>query len=427
MTAARPLRLVPSPGSGAADDGSAPAAPTAIELDTLFTGRLRRTGAAVLADKHARVVFDAGPSGAWTVAVDAGRLRLHRGRPTGGVATTTIRTDPATLAAVVSGRQSGARAFLDGRLLIRGDLALAHQLDAAFEVADRPVDHPRADVVAPLGVRTTYLEAGPADAPPVVLLHGLGATNASLMPLLLDLARDHRVLAPDLPGHGDTAAPRWPYAFRDFARWLAAFQRATATTGASLVGNSLGGRIALEAAMRHPDNVPGLVLLCPSPAFRRLRQLVPVARLVPPGLARAPLPPLPHRLVVEGIRAMFARPDRLPRSWYDAGADEHRRVMRDGAHRRAFYACLRQIYVEEAHGRHGFWSRLPRVSAPTLFVWGDRDRLVPSGFARHVTAALPGARSVVLADSGHVPQFEHPHRTAELTRELLGRAVRRAG
>jgi pimeloyl-ACP methyl ester carboxylesterase len=116
---------------------------------------------------------------------------------------------------------------------------------------------------------------------------------------------------------------------------------------------------------------------------------------------------------------MFAQPNRLPRSWYDAGADEFLRVMRDWPHRRAFYATLRQIYIEEPFGTRGFWTRLTGVRAPALFVWGERDRLVPASFARHVTTALPNSVSHVLPDCGHVPQFELPDRTLELTRNFL--------
>jgi len=59
------------------------------------------------------------------------------------------------------------------------------------------------------------------------------------------------------------------------------------------------------------------------------------------------------------------------------------------------------------------------LATPTLFIWGDRDRLVPASFERHVVAAVPDAESICLTDSGHVPQFEHPEETARLTREFL--------
>nr|MDP9102123.1 alpha/beta fold hydrolase [Actinomycetota bacterium] len=345
-----------------------------------------------------------------------GQGRVHRGaQPAADLA---IRTDAATLAGIVSGVLSGTEEFLAGRLTVRGDLSLSLQLDGLWRDEACPDSFPRAAVTVAMGVRTTYLEAGPPDAPPVVLLHGLGATNASLLPTLVELARDHRVLAPDLPGHGSSAAPAAPYSPAWFAAWTDAFQTVTRTRGAVLVGNSLGGRVALEAGLSHPKSIRALVLIAPSPAFRRLRQLVPVVRLTRPELARLPMV-LPHRLVVEAVRTMFSNPDRLPRAWYDAAADESQRVMRSRAHRVAFFACARQIYLEEAYGRTGFWDRLPGLLPPALFVWGERDRLVPASFARHVADALPGASSVVLPDCGHVPQFELPERTHEVIRGFL--------
>ena len=106
-------------------------------------------------------------------------------------------------------------------------------------------------------------------------------------------------------------------------------------------------------------------------------------------------------------------------AWYDAAADEFARVFATPRGRMAFFSAARQIYLEEAHGEQGFWERLPALSRPALFLWGDRDRLVPCGFARHVTAALPAVRSRVLEDCGHVPQFEQPERTHLLVREFL--------
>jgi pimeloyl-ACP methyl ester carboxylesterase len=385
-------------------------------LDALFSARVKQGVGAALADERGSVVFDAPPVGAWTVRLDDGRVRLHRGRDSR--ARTTITADPATFAAVLEGRMSGIDAFLDHGLVVRGDLALALAMDGAFDVGQRPVTHPVARVATVLGVRSAYLEAGPRDAPTVLLLHGLGGTNASMLPLVADLARDHRVLAPDFPGFGASGAPRWRYRASDLAAWVGAFREVTRTGPVSIVGNSLGGRVAIEAALCDPDGVDKLALLCPSPAFRRGRQFVPLVRLLPPDAVIAPTPTA-HRLVVAVIRSFFADPDVLPRPWYDAAADEYTRIMRDYRHRRAFYAAMRQIYLEPAYGPEGFWERLPSLATPSLFVWGDRDWLVPSSFERHVVEAVPQATSVVLASCGHVPQFEHPVRTAELVRNFL--------
>lgn len=395
-----------------------PAPPAGHDLDVLLASRLRRGLAGTVLDgRTATVVFDAAEAGVWTVALAGGRGRVRRGAASSP--TLVVRGEPGVLADVVCGRTSGVHAFLDGRLTVRGDLALSLQLDGLWaHDDDRRPELPRAHEVVAMGVRTSYLEAGPADAPPVLLLHGLGATNASLLPVLADLAEDHRVLAPDLPGFGATDAPRVPYNPAWFAAWVEAFQVSTGSRGAVLVGNSLGGRVALECGLAHPKSVRAVALLTPSPAFRRLRQWVPLVRVVPPELARFPVP-VNHRLVVEGIRGMMSLPDRLPQAWYDAAADEALRVFRSPAHRVSFFSCARQIYLEDAYGRHGFWDRLPGLLPPALFLWGDRDRLVPSSFARHVADCLPDAGSVVLEDCGHVPQFEHPELTNTLLRAFL--------
>lgn len=389
-----------------------------VDLDRLLVTRLRRgLAGSVLEKRTATIVFDALDAGVWTVDIAGGRGQVRRGAATDP--TVLVRSSIAILGGLVSGRDSGLAAFLDGRLTVRGDLALSLQLDGLFaDDDDRPPSMPRSRQTLAMGVRTSYLEAGPPDAPPVILLHGLGATNASMLPCLADLAVDHRVLAPDSPGFGGSDAPRGPYSPAWFAAWLEAFQRLTDSRGAVLIGNSLGGRIALEAGLTHPGSVRALVLLAPSPAFRRLRQVVPLVRRVSPELARLPWP-LSHRLVVEGIRGMFSQPDRLPSPWYDAAADEAVRVLSDRAHRVAFMSCARRIYLEDAYGAAGFWQRLPTLLPPALFLWGDRDRLVPASFARHVALCLPSAGQIVMEDCGHVPQFEHPVETMAMVRGFL--------
>ncbi|MDP9435496.1 MAG: alpha/beta fold hydrolase [Actinomycetota bacterium] len=387
-------------------------------LDGELAVRMRRSLAGTaLGQRRATVVLDAGESGVWTVELAGGRGRARRGSaPRSDLV---VRCTASVLSQIVTGEVSGVHAFLDGRVGVRGDLALALQLDGLFDGGDRPDEHPRWREVEAMGVRTAYLEAGPPDAPPVVVLHGLGATNASMLPVLADLARDHRVLSPDTPGFGASEAPPSPYTSSWFAAWLEAFQGVTGSRGAVLVGNSLGGRIALEAGLQHARSVRALVLLAPSPAFRRIRHFVPLVRLLPAQLAGLPMLPPARGLFVEAVRAMMSVPDRLPEAWIDAAADEAVRVLRSPAHRVAFLSAARQIYLEEAYGRHGFWARLPGLMPPALFVWGDRDRLVPASFARHVADCLPEAGSVVLEDCGHVPQFEHPEETMALVRGFL--------
>ena len=347
----------------------------------------------------------------WNVSIRHGRVGLFGAR-----AHTSVHGEPELLEAVIKGSVSGVEAFLAGKLRVRGNIALALQIEGMFATRARPKRFPRPEMVRAAGVDTFYLEAG--SGPPVILLHGLGASNSSMLPLLWNLARDHRVLAPDLPGFGGSEKPIRSYDFPFFAEWLRAFMDSVGLARADLVGNSLGGRIALEAALSVPDRVGRMVLLCPSPAFLRGRQYVPIVKLLRPELAVVPML-LTHGAVVEGARSMFAKPDRLHSEWYDAFADEFLRVFASPRGRIALFSAARQVYLDEPSGEQGFWRRLPALTRPTLFVWGEKDWLVPVRFEHHISEALPDCESVVLKDCGHVPQYELPAKTNRLVRKFL--------
>ncbi len=367
------------------------------------------------------VVLDDGTSELWTVRIEHGRLSVEQGRARD--AETTITGDPLTLAGIVRGKRGGIESFLRGRLRVRGNLSLALKLDGVFDRRSRPSDRAKPKRVEAAGIDTFYLEAGAG--PPVILLHGLGATNASMIPTLAAVAAEHRVLAPDLPGFGDSAKPHAAYDAPFFARWLLAFMDAIGIHRASLVGNSMGGRVALETALLAPERIDAVALLAPSLAFRRLRHAVPIAKFLSPEMGALPLPALGSQ-ARHGLRLLFSNPDRLPASWHDAATDEFLRVFRTPSGRVALFAAARQIYLEQPFGPYGFWSRLGGLGVPALFLWGDRDRMVPIGFARHVEQALPWAESVVLDDCGHIPQFEQPELTHRLVKDFFGRSVRRA-
>jgi pimeloyl-ACP methyl ester carboxylesterase len=247
-----------------------------------------------------------------------------------------------------------------------------------------------------------------------------------MLPTLWDLARDHRVIAPDLPGHGATEAVKDCYDAAFLGRWLSSFFDAVQVERPVLVGNSLGGRTALEAGMEYPDKVGGLVLLSPAVAFRKMRQFVPLVRRLNPQWASIPVP-MTRKMAMLELRSMFAVPERISPAAFDAAVDEFLRVWHRRSSRVAFFCALRSIYLDEAFGEKGFWDRLPDLQAPALFIWGRRDRLVPHGFARHVSQALPNSETVVFPDCGHVPQFELPDQTHAHIRDFLTRLERSRG
>lgn len=351
----------------------------------------------------------------WSLHIDGRTLWLSPGLAED--ADTTISSDAVTMTSVLDGSISGIDAFVQGRLRVRGNLALSLRLSGSFAPGSRPAHFPRAATIRANKIDTFLLEAG--EGPPVVVLHGLGATNASMLPLLIELARDHHLFVPDLPGFGDSAKPIRSYDADFFARWLIDLLDELNIEKAHLVGNSLGGRVAIESALLAPDRVDRLVLLAPSPAFIRKREFVRLVRILRPELALVPVPLVSRKQVVRSIKAMFSQPGRLPDGWYESAADEFLRVFSTARGRIAFFSAARQIYLEEPYGEAGFWDRLRELSRPSLFVWGARDRLVPTRFEHHVKERLSSATSVVLDDCGHVPQYEHPEKTNALIRNFL--------
>ncbi len=179
------------------------------DLLPLLRKRLLGLYSPLLSDTDATILFTAGGLATWTIDVERGRMSARRGSP--HAPTTTVRAALPVLHDVVSGQRSGIEAFLAGDLTVRGNLALALQLDGLFP--GDPDDDSRTYTrsVHTEGIETFYLESGPPDAPPVVLVHGLSATNASMLPLIPALSSRYRVLAPDLPGHGGTQATTTPH------------------------------------------------------------------------------------------------------------------------------------------------------------------------------------------------------------------------
>jgi pimeloyl-ACP methyl ester carboxylesterase len=337
-----------------------------------------------------------------------------------------IGSDATTWVGLREGRLSGLDAFAQRRLYARGDLDLALGFEGLFHLpGDRPPLLQVTDVEIP-GATIRSLVAG--DGPePVVCLHGLGSNKASFFETVSALTPDHTVHAIDLPGFGGSSKPaRGAYDAPYFARAVLGYMDAVGLQSAHLVGNSMGGRIALELALADPDRAITVSLLAPALAFRKRRELVPLVKLVRPELAA-----IPHPMRTASVRAyfwgLFARPERLDPAAADVAIEEFCRTYRSRSARIAFFAALRNIYLDAPHGGSGLWTRLTTLLPPALFVWGDSDRLVPAGFSRHVARAVPSARQVILPECGHVPQVELADRTnALIRRHIAGSAAARS-
>ncbi len=347
----------------------------------------------------------------WDVAFDGDGARLEPS-DSDRRADAVLTADDETWRALADDLTGGLAAFRSGRLTVRRDLHLGVGFLASTAAEQGPGRLRFRQVQTP-GAEISVMEAG--EGPPVLALHGLGATKASFLPTLAALAGSHRTIAIDLPGFGDSDKPlRAAYDPAFFARSGVALLDALGIDRADVVGNSMGGRAALEMGLSAPDRVGRLVLLTPSLAWLRSRPWAAPLRLVAPQLGL--IQPAP-RAIVEGLvrRLVPARGS----EWTAAGVDEFLRSYLSPSGRAAFYAAARNIYLEAPRGENGFWTRLGGLEAESLFVWGSRDEIVPVGFARHVHDVLPQARHLVL-DCGHVPQLELPEETHRATLSFLG-------
>lgn len=351
--------------------------------------------------RSVRLRVEASDAAAAEVAVEDGEIRVVRrgGRRPNAVLSAELETWEQIAAETVS----GLGAFRSRRLRVRRDL----HLGVGFLAAVSPqtgkgrlrLRHARTSAGA-----ISTIEAGTGD--PVLLLHGLGATKASFLPTLGALAGTHRAIALDLPGFGDSSKPLLAsYDAGFFADAVTALIDELGAERVDLVGNSMGGRVAIEIGLRDPGRVGRMVLLAPSLAWLRARPWAAPLKLVPPQLGL--IQPAPRAIVEAIVRAVVPQSDS---EWTAAGIDEFLRSYLTPRGRAAFYAAARNIYLEEPHGPDGFWTRLPSLRVPALFVWGRRDPLVPIGFAAHVREALPHALHLELA-GGHVPQLERPRET----------------
>ena len=355
----------------------------------------------------------------WQVELDGADCTVLSGSSTS--ADIVIGTDSKTWLALREGRLSGLDAFRSRRLWARGNLDLAIGFEGFFRLPNGRPPLLRVHEVDAGKAKISTLTAG-SGLETAILIHGLGGTKSSFYETVSALAADYTVHAIDLPGFGASSKPaRAPYDSAWFSRAVVRFMDELGIKRAHVVGNSLGGRVAIEVGLNNPERVHSLSLLSPSLAWRKRREFVPVVKLLRPELAA-----IPHKMSAHLVRrqfwSMFGRPERLHPSVADLAVEEFVAGYRNHAARVAFSSAARNIYLEEPDGPDGFYERLSQLQPPAMFVWGDDDPLVPLAFCVHVTEALPEARQVVLNECGHVPQVELPEDTNGLIADFMAKA-----
>jgi pimeloyl-ACP methyl ester carboxylesterase len=357
----------------------------------------------------ARIRLESGGD-AWEVVIRDSSAELGSAERRVG-ADCIMSADRGTWEEIAGDLRGGMTAFRAGRLQVRRNLHLGIGFLAATSGMTDPA-RLRFDSVRTRKATISILSAGRGE--PLVCLHGLGGTKASFLPTVAALADRHRVIAMDLPGFGESDKPiAAAYDAPYFAGSVTGLMDELGIESAHVVGNSLGGRVAIELGLLHPERVRSLVLLSPALAWLRDRRWKWLLQLPLPRLGL--IQPTPRWVAEPIVRRMIPGADA---GWVAAGVDEFLRCYLTPRGRAAFYDAARNIYLDEPNGEDGFWTRLGSLECDTLFVWGRNDTLVPLAFMKHVERTLPGARHIEL-DCGHVPQLERPRQTHAVMREFL--------
>lgn len=259
------------------------------------------------------------------------------------------------------------------------------------------------------GMQVHYRDEG--QGPPLLLLHGTSSSLHTWDGWTQRIGAGRRIVRLDLPGFGLTGpAPDHDYRSTRLARVARTLLDQLHVERADVAGNSLGGRVALTLASETPERVRGLVLVdaagmsgqAPPPIFRLAR--TPVLG----GLLRWITP---RFLVKKNVREVYGDASRVSEPLVDRYYDLARR---EGNRE----ALLRRL---DGPRDPDLDDILPRIAAPTLVQWGEKDVWIAESFGRRIAAGIPNAKLVVYPGAGHVPMEEIPDETARDADAFLAR------
>jgi pimeloyl-ACP methyl ester carboxylesterase len=261
-----------------------------------------------------------------------------------------------------------------------------------------------------------YRTAG--SGPPVVLIHGMVNSSHHWREVALRLADRYTVIAPDLIGHGDSATPRGDYSLGAHAAVIRDLLTAIDVRGATIVGHSLGGGVAMQFFWQFPQLVERLVLVSSGGLGREVSPLLRSAAL--PGASIA-------LRIVAGRRSLAAL-DRVAAALDASGSARGvyvravvralRPLERPGS-REAFLQTLRSVI--DLQGQHvSATDRLYLLGpVPTLIVWGERDNTIPLQHGRSAHDAIPHSRFETLPRAAHFPHLEDPEGLADVLGDFV--------
>jgi pimeloyl-ACP methyl ester carboxylesterase len=254
--------------------------------------------------------------------------------------------------------------------------------------------------------------------PPVVLVHGMVNSSHHWREVALLLADRYTVIAPDLIGHGDSATPRGDYSLGAHAAVIRDLLTAIGVDGATLVGHSLGGGVAMQFFWQFPQRVQRLVLVSSGGLGREVSPLLRSAAL--PG-ASAALRAVAGRRSLAALERVGAALDSRSsaRGVYVRAVVRALRPLERAGSREAFLQTLRSVI--DLRGQHvSATDRLYLLGpVPTLIVWGERDHTIPLQHGRSAHEAISHSRFETLPRAAHFPHLEDPEALAAVLHDFI--------
>jgi pimeloyl-ACP methyl ester carboxylesterase len=258
------------------------------------------------------------------------------------------------------------------------------------------------------GLKVYYKETGPQGAPALLLLHGFGSSLQAWDDWSVKLAQKYRVIRLDLPGFGLTgASPANDYSEEKDLAFLTHFADKLSLEKFSVIGHSMGGKMAWSLAASQPERVQALVLMAPD-GFPETKDIGTKPYEVPAimGLIKYVLP---KYLVRKSIEPAFAEADALS----DALVNRYYDMLRAPGVRGAILERSNQtIYTDPV-------PRLKAIKAPTLLIWGEQDQMIPSTNAQSYATVLSNSSTVLVPKLGHLLQEEQPEKGLAAVMQFL--------
>jgi pimeloyl-ACP methyl ester carboxylesterase len=265
-----------------------------------------------------------------------------------------------------------------------------------------------------VGAKANYVEMG--EGAPVVFVHGLSGAWQNWLENIPEFAREHRVVALDLPGFGSSPMPPWDISIPAYGRFLRDFCERIGIERCSLVGNSMGGFIATEVAITDPERVDELVLVSAAGITWARARREPATALARIGKAAAPL-------ALKVQTSGFKRP-RLRRMTFQGVFFDPNGLRREMLWENLVPAMQSPGYFDAMTNLVGYdiRHRLEEIEVPTLIIWGRNDRVVPVPAAISYRKRIGDNAELVIFDRcGHVPQIERPLRFNRVVKGFLAR------